>query len=147
MIERVIMPFDLAYPLPKSDFMWVPKSEADYVANLHFILESSCGYIMQSKIKIHHQTWSKTVWDTGFDYKQSEPYNLPLKLQRRTWDKATVKHILLDCVQTHYNYMPGNVFPATLTKLQRSIEVATSGVTIIIEKEGTTVHRMTKSIS
>ena len=58
-----------------------------------------------------------------------------------TWNKATVIHISLDCVQAHHNYMPGNVFPA---KLQSSIEVAALGVTMIIEKEGTTVHRMTK---
>ena len=37
MIEQVIMPSDLAFPLPNSDYI-------------------SCGYIVQSKIKVHHQT-------------------------------------------------------------------------------------------
>ena len=37
MIEQVIMPSDLAFPLPNSDYI-------------------SCGYIGQSKIKVHHQT-------------------------------------------------------------------------------------------
>ena len=40
------MPFDLALPLPNSDYMQVPISEADYVAYMHYILEILCGWIL-----------------------------------------------------------------------------------------------------
>ena len=35
---------------------------------------------------------------TLFDDKHFGPYNLPLNLQRMTWDKATVIHMSLGCV-------------------------------------------------
>ena len=79
-----------------------------------------------------------------FNLLMIEQVIMPFDLAFR--NKAAVIHLLLDCVQTHHNYMPGNVFQAKLTKLQRSIEVATSGMTMIIENEWTTAHRITKSI-